>query len=104
MSESAAEPDRAMTQVLGKPAFEGSGADQLLGEFESAGLSLGWNRATLTADARAALCQILERGGGAPDRFFELRHGLLVLLRCRMIGAASPMQLSFDGSQRRRPS
>jgi hypothetical protein len=91
-----------MTQVMGKFATDGSGGEGLLGEFESAGLSVGWNRATLTEKARAALYQILESSGGATDRAFELRHGPLVLLRCRMIGARSPNQLSFDGSQRRR--
>lgn len=91
-----------MTQVVGvSPAGSSSGGG-LLGEFESAGLSVGWNRATLTEKARATLEQILERSGGAVDRVFELRHGLLVLLRCRMLGGASPSQLSFDGSQRRR--
>lgn len=91
----------AMTEVVAKSAA-GSWGDEVLGEFESAGLSVGWNRATLTEKARAALHQILERSGGAADRVFELRHGLLLLLRCKMLGAGSPAQLSFDGSQRRR--
>jgi hypothetical protein len=60
MSESASEAkhDLAMTQVVGKSAIADSSADDLLGEFESAGLSIGWNRATLTENARAALHQI----------------------------------------------
>ena len=103
MSESRSYTERrpAMTQVVGKSAGE-SGTDQVLGEFESAGLSVGWNRATLSEGAGAALHQILERDGGAVDRLFELRHGALVLLRCRVLGGRSPLQLSFDGSQRRR--
>lgn len=89
-----------MTQVVGKSAAGGS--DEVLGEFESEGLSVGWNRATLTGKARATLREILARGGGAVDRVFELRHGALLLLRCRMLGDGSPLQISFDGSQRRR--
>jgi hypothetical protein len=45
---------------------------------------------------------ILETNGGVTDRLFELRHGSLVLLRCRMLPGAPPSQFSFDGSQRRR--
>jgi len=103
MSESGSYGERhpAMTQVVGKPR-DGSGDDQVLGEFESSGLSVGWNRATLSEAARAALQQILEHSGGAIDHPFELRHGVLVLLRCRMLGSGAGSQLSFDGSQRRR--
>ena len=102
MSESGSNAERqlAMTQVVGKHP-DGSG-EQILGEFESAGLSVGWNRATLSEQARTALSQILERAGGAIDRLFELRHGALVLLRCRILGSGSPGQLSFDGSRRQR--
>jgi hypothetical protein len=91
----------AMTQVFGSPRG-GNGGDQLLGEIESAGLSVGWNRVTLTEAARVALHAILERNGGVMDRSFELRHGALVLLRCRMLAAGTGSQLTFDGSQRRR--
>lgn len=90
-----------MTQVIGSP-HGGNGGEQLLGEIESAGISVGWNRATLTEPARAALQTILERNGGVMDRSFELRHGSLVLLRCRMLANGTRSQLSFDGSQRRR--
>lgn len=102
MSESGSDArgQTAMTQVVEK-LLDGSG-DEILGEFESSGLSVGWNRATLSEQARGALRQILERNGGAIDRLFELRHGALVLLRCRMIGSGTPSQLTFDGSMRRR--
>ena len=86
-----------MTQVVAKSA----GGDQIIGEFESAGLAIGWNRGRLTEKARAALHRILESGGGALDRLFELRHGALVLLRCRLFGPALG-EITFDGSQRRR--
>ena len=86
-----------MTQVIGS-----SGGGQILGEIESAGVLVGWNRATLSQATRAALHAILERNGGATDRLFALRHGSLVLLRCRMLPGRPPSQISFDGSQRRR--
>jgi len=85
-----------MTQVL-----DPNGGGQILGEIESAGVRVGWNRATLSQAARAALQAILERGG-MMDRPFELRHGSLVLLRCRMLPGGPLPQISFDGSQRRR--
>jgi hypothetical protein len=90
----------AMTQVFGSP-YGGNGGDQLLGEIESSGFSIGWNRATLSESGRGALHAILERNGGVMDRSFELRHGALVLLRCRMLPSGTRSQLSFDGSQRR---
>ena len=95
-----AEGQSTMTQV----AVQGTPAEnsEVIGEFESAGLQVGWNRATLSRQADAALRQILERGGGALDRLFELRHGALVLLRCRLLGDGAPLRLSFDGSRRRR--
>jgi len=99
-SGSSASGQIAMTQVVGK--LQDGGDDQVLGEFESAGLSVEWNRATLSEQAGAALQQILERSGGAIDRPFELRHGALVLLRCRMISSGAPSQLTFEGSRRRR--
>src|SRR5436309_3393452 len=85
-----------MTQVIGSPQG-GNGGDQLLGEIESSGLSIGWNRATLSASARDALQAILEHNGGVLDRGFELRHGTLVLLRCRMLPSATRSELTFDG-------
>lgn len=88
-----------MTQVIGDPQG-GNGGTQLLGEFDSSGLRIGWNRATLSDAARAALEGILERNGGVRDRSFELRNGSLALLRCRMLLAATGTQISFDGSQR----
>lgn len=99
-SEVRPEGQSAMTQV----AVQGTGADssEVIGEFESAGLRVGWNRATLSQHAHAALHAILERGGGAIDRLFELRHGALVLLRCKLLGDGASLQLSFDGSRRRR--
>ena len=87
-----------MTQVIGSP-HGGNGGGELLGEIESAGMSVGWNRATLTEPARAALLAILERNGGAEGRSFELHHGSLVLLRCQLVARG---QLSFDGSRRQR--
>ncbi|MCA1825517.1 MAG: hypothetical protein ABR537_03040 [Gemmatimonadales bacterium] len=90
-----------MTQVIGS-SRGGNGGDELLGEIESSGLSVGWNRATLSRPARDALEAILERTGGVMDRGFELRHGTLVLLRCRMLPSATRSELTFDGSQRRR--
>lgn len=90
-----------MTQVFGS-ADGGNGAGQMLGEIESAGVQVGWNRATLSPAARVALHAILATNGGLTDRLFELRHGSLVLLRCRMLPGAPPSQFSFDGSQRRR--
>ena len=87
-----------MTTVIGS-SQGGHGGSETLGEIESAGLSIGWNRATLTAAAIAALSGILERNGGAANRSFELHHGSLVLLRCQLIGRG---QLSFDGSRRRK--
>src|SRR5437764_15210617 len=103
MSESGTTTERspAMTQVIGSP-HGGNGGSDVLGEIESAGVSVGWNRVTLSESARAALQQILERNGGVMDRSFELRHGSLVLLRCRMLGHGDRSQLTFDGSQRRR--
>ena len=102
MSESGPRPEgqSAMTQV----AVQGTAGEngEVIGEFESAGLQVGWNKATLSRPAHAVLRQILESGGGAMDRLFELRHGALVLLRCRLLGDGSPLQLSFDGSRRRR--
>lgn len=99
MSSVANETGRAlMTSVIGSPRG-GHGGSETLGEIESAGLSIGWNRATLTEPASAALGEILERNGGATNRSFELHHGSLVLLRCQMLGRG---QLSFDGSRRRR--
>ncbi len=102
MSESGPRPEgqSAMTQV----AVQGTAGEngEVIGEFESAGLRVGWNKALLSQQAHAALHAILERGGGAIDRFFELRHGALVLLRCRLLGNGASPQLSFDGSRRRR--
>jgi hypothetical protein len=89
-----------MTQVMGKIQGDSSG-DQLLGEFESSGLNIGWNRATLSDAARAALHGILERNGGL-DRTFELRHGSLLLLHCRMLQSGGQTQITFDGSRRRK--
>jgi len=99
-SEQRPEGQSAMTQV----AVQGTSVDssEVIGEFESAGLRVGWNRATLSQQAHAALHEILERAGGAINRLFELRHGALVLLRCRLLGDGAPFQLSFDGSRRRR--
>jgi hypothetical protein len=88
-----------MTQVIGS-AHGGKTGDELLGEFESSGMTVGWNRATLSTAARDALHAILERNGGVLNRAFELRQGPLVLLRCRMLGNHNPSQLTFDGSQR----
>ena len=99
--ERSSETFTAMTQVV-VPATGTTGGDVFIGEFESHGLRVGWNRATLSAQAHALLQQMLERDGGAPDRVFELRHGALVLLRCRLLGERGPLQLSFDGSRRRR--
>ena len=90
-----------MTQVIGLSAGGSGAAGQFLGEIESAGISVGWNRATLSPPASAALRAILERNGGT-DRSFELRHGSLVLLRCRTLPGGPLSQISFDGSQRRR--
>lgn len=90
----------AMTQVIGSP-HGGNGGDQLLGEIETSGLHIGWNRATLSESARDALRVILGRNGGVMDRSFELRRGPLVLLRCRMLASGTGSQLTFDGSQRR---
>ena len=74
MSESTSlETQAAMTQVIGSAAG-GHGGEMVLGEIESAGISVGWNRATLSDRAREALHQILERNGGVMDRSFELRH------------------------------
>jgi hypothetical protein len=103
MTESAAAVDAApaMTQVIGSPNG-GNGGDEFLGEIESSGLSIGWNRATLSQSARDALQAILARNGGVMDRGFELRHGTLVLLRCRMVPSGTRSELTFDGSQRRR--
>ena len=89
-----------MTQVIAISGT-GNGGGQVLGEIESAGISVGWNRATLSPAARAALRAILERSGDM-DRSFELRHGSLVLLRCRRLPGGTESQISFDGSQRRR--
>jgi hypothetical protein len=91
----------AMTQVIGSP-HGGNGGDELLGEIESSGLSIGWNRATLSQSARDALQAILERNGGVMNRGFELRYGTLVLLRCRMVPSGTRSELTFDGSQQRR--
>ena len=100
MSESPdAEARVLMTQVVGPRGGNGDG--QILGEIESAGVRVGWNRATLSESVDAALQAILERGG-MMDRPFELRHGSLVLLRCRMLPGGPQSQISFDGSQRRR--
>ena len=88
-----------MTSVVGS-SRGGNGGGEVLGEIESAGLSVGWNLATLTEPAIAAVRQILERNGGAANRVFELHHGTLVLLRCQMLGRRG--QLSFDGSRRKR--
>lgn len=85
-----------MTTVIGV-SNGAQGARETLGEIESTGLSIGWNRATLSGPANAALRVILERNGGAANRPFELHHGPLVLLRCQLIGHS---QLSFDGSRR----
>lgn len=102
MSESQVGEARVlMTQVIGS-THGGNGGGQFLGEIESAGLQIGWNRATLSPSARVALHAILERSGGVADRSFELRHGSLVLLRCRMLPGGPASQLTFDGSQRRR--
>jgi len=84
------------------PAGTGVDSSEVIGEFESAGLRVGWNRATLSQKAHGALHEILERGGGAINRLFELRHGALVLLRCRLLGDGASLQLSFDGNRRRR--
>jgi hypothetical protein len=92
-------PRAAMTQVFGA-RDGGNGAGELLGEIESAGVSVGWNRVTLSESARVALHAILERNGGVMDRPFQLRHGALTLLRCRMLGGGTPSQLTFDGSER----
>ena len=101
MSEShEAEARVSMTQVFGS-ADGGNLGGQMLGEIESAGVQIGWNRATLSPAARVALHAILESNGGVTDRLFELRHGALVLLRCRMLPGEPPSQFSFDGSQRR---
>ena len=101
MSESVrSEGQSAMTQVVVQGA--GAGAGEVIGEFQSAGLRVGWNKATLSQQAHAELHQILERGGGDANRPFELRHGALVLLRCRLLGDGASLQLSFDGSRRRR--
>jgi hypothetical protein len=90
-----------MTQVIGDPQG-GNSREELLGEFDSTGLRIGWNRATLSDAARDALQAILERNGGVGDRSFELRNGSLALLRCRMLPAGAGTQITFDGSQRRR--
>jgi hypothetical protein len=87
-----------MTSVVGVLAG-GDGGPDSLGEIESAGLSIGWNRATLSAGADAALLEILARDGGTPHRAFELHHGALVLLRCQRVGRS---ELRFEGSRRRR--
>lgn len=101
MSESfAVQGPVLMTQVIGSPDG-GNGGEQLLGEIESSGLSIGWNRATLTERARLALHAILERNGGVTNRSFEMRHGSLVLQRCQMV-AGRALSLSFDGSRRQR--
>jgi hypothetical protein len=101
MSESErSEVQSPMTQVVVLGAGTGSG--EVIGEFQSAGLRVGWNKAMLSQQAHAALHEILERAGGAVDRLFELRHGALVLLRCRLLGNGAAPQLSFDGSRRRR--
>jgi len=101
MSESGrSEGQSAMTQVVVHGA--GAGGAEVIGEFQSAGLRVGWNKAMLSQQAHAALHEILQRAGGAVDRLFELRHGALVLLRCRLLGDGASLQLSFDGSQRRR--
>jgi hypothetical protein len=89
-----------MTQVAECPRSE-SGTGQIFGEIESAGVSVGWNRATLSPGVSAALRDILERSGGV-ERTFELQHGSLVLLRCRMLPGGPRTQISFDGSLRRR--
>ncbi len=100
MSESMTVQGRPpMTQVIGSPRG-GNGGDEMLGEIDSAGLSVGWNRATLSEAARTALHAILERNGGVTGRSFELRHGSLVLLRCQVVAGRG--QLSFDGSRRQR--
>ena len=88
-----------MTQVIGS-SRGGNGGGELLGEIESAGVSVGWNRATLSEPARAALIAILERNGGVEARSFELHHGSLVLLRCQLLAGRG--QISFDGSRRQR--
>jgi hypothetical protein len=98
--EPATRASPSMTQVIGTP-HGGNGDAELLGEIESSGLSIGWNRATLSESARDALQAILARNGGV-DRSFELRHGRLVLLRCRMLPSGTRSQLAFDGSHRRR--
>lgn len=88
-----------MTQVFGSP--RGNSEGQILGEMESAGIRVGWNRATLLDAARDSLLAILERNGWM-NRPFELRHGSLVLLRCRMLPSGPLSQINFDGCQRRR--
>src|SRR5690349_10490712 len=100
MSESGrSEGQSAMTQVV----VEGpdAGPAEVIGEFQSAGLRVGWTKATLSQQAHAALREILERAGGAVDRLFELRHGAMVLLRCKLVGDGA-LQLSFEGTRRRR--
>ena len=89
----------AMTQVIGS-RDGGNGREELLGEIESAGVKIGWNRATLTEPVRAALHAILERNGGVTDRSFQLKQGALTLLRCRVLGGEARSQLTFDGSER----
>ena len=90
-----------MTQVIGL-SRGGNGGGHMLGEIESAGVSIRWNRATLSPAACGALRAILERNGGVMGRSFELRHGSLVLLRCRMLPGGPLSQITFDSSQRRR--
>src|SRR5437763_14595098 len=91
-------PRAAMTQVIGA-RDGGNGAGELLGEIESVGVSVGWNRVRLSETARAALNAILERNGGVMDRSFELRHAALKLLRWRVLRAGTRSQLAFDGSE-----
>ena len=101
MSESPGKLEVAfpMTQVIGTRDGR-NGAGELLGEIESADLKIGWNRATLSERAGSALREILDRNGGSADRSFELRQGVLTLLRCRMLAGRAPQQIEFDGSQR----
>ena len=101
MSESPGKVEVAvpMTQVMGTRDGR-SGAEEILGEIESVGLKIGWNRATLSERAGAELREILDRNGGAADRSFELRQGVLTLLRCRILAGRAPQQIEFDGSQR----
>jgi hypothetical protein len=92
-----------MTQVIGRPGG-GANAEEILGELESSEISVGWNRGRLSEKARMALSAILERHAGVADRPFDLQHGALLLLRCRMLPNKNDGEFSFDGSRRRRPA